>query len=358
MILVTTLVILIIIFNLFIYIAVKRSIRVPDSEESLIFISIVIAAKNEGQNIEPLINSLLKQTYPSEFFEIIIVDDNSVDNTLNIAVELTKNIPHFLVVKCADERLYGKRAALSTGIKKAKGKFVMITDADCLPQQNWISVFASKFSEGFDFLFGAAPFLQTGSLVNKISCYENLRASLLTFAAAGLGIPYSAAARSFGFSKESFEKIGGFSNTTDTLSGDDDLLLREAVKHKLKIGVVPVQDSLVYSSTKNNFKEYFRQKARHTQSSFHYLFKHKMLLSFYHIINLMSLLIVPLLIFDQFYLVPLLIKILLDTLMAEEYQKEFGYKFSYAEIVYHQILYEIFLIVHFINAKLGRIAWK
>ncbi len=358
MILVSALVILIIIFNLFIYIAVKRSIQVPDSEESLIFISIVIAAKNEGQNIEPLITSLRNQSYPSDWYEVIIVDDNSEDDTFQTASELTKNIPYFTVIKSEDERLYGKRAALSTGIKAAKGKFVMITDADCQPQPYWISAFVSKFGEGFDFLFGAAPFYQTGEIVNKISCFENFRSTILTFTAVQLKIPYSAAARSFGFRKESFEKIGGYLNTTDTLSGDDDLLLREAVKHDLKIGTVHPQDSLVLSSTKNNFKEYFSQRARHTQTSFHYLAKHQLLLAFYHIINLFSIASAFLFFVDQLFLVPFMIKLLLDTLMAEEYQKDFGYRFSYAEIVYLQVLYEAFLIIHFINAKLGRIKWK
>ncbi len=63
-------------------------------------------------------------------------------------------------------------------------------------------------------------------------------------------------------------------------SGDDDLLLREAVKNKMKIGVVTESGSFVYSETKKTFSEYFQQKARHTQTSFHYLKKHQLSLVF------------------------------------------------------------------------------
>ena len=87
-------------------------------------------------------------------------------------------------------------------------------------------------------LFGIAPFYQKKNLVNKISCFENLRSSVLSFSMASIGLPYTAAARNFGFSKNAFESLGGYSKTKDTKSGDDDLLLREAVKNKLKIGVV------------------------------------------------------------------------------------------------------------------------
>ena len=83
---------------------------------------------------------------------------------------------------------------------------------------------------GYDFVFGVAPIIKGKNLVEKLSAFENLRNTFLTIAAVGLNVPYSAAARSFAFRKTSFERLGGYTNTTETLSGDDDLLLREAVK--------------------------------------------------------------------------------------------------------------------------------
>ena len=175
---------------------------------------------------------------------------------------------------------------------------------------------------------------------------------------ASIGLPYSAAARNFGFTQKAFEEIEGYSNTRDTLSGDDDLLLREAVKRKMKIGVVIDEGSLVHSETKKTFREYFQQRARHTQTSFFYLKKHQFILSCWHLTNLI-LLFSPLLMFIN----PLLgilfpVKFIVDFIVTKSTQKEFGYKFSVLEIFPLQIIYEIFLIIHFFNARFGKIKWK
>ncbi len=101
----------------------------------------------------------------------------------------------------------------------------------------------------------------------------------------GLNVPYSAAARSFAFRKTSFERLGGYGKTTETLSGDDDLLLREAVKRKMLIGTVIEPDAFVFSAAPKSFEDYFKQKKRHLQTSFHYLLKQKMFLGFWHLIK-------------------------------------------------------------------------
>ncbi len=234
-------------------------------------ISIIIALKNEEENIETLLSSLNKIDYPAELFEVIFIDDNSIDNTFESIAEKIKEFDSFSVYKVQSENKSGKRNALELGISNSVNPYILITDADCEPEKDWLKVYSNKFTEDFDFLFGIAPFFREKSLVNKISCFENLRNSMLSIFAANIGLPYSAAARNFGFKKTSFEKVGGYSKTIDTLSGDDDLLLREAFNNKLKIGTVTAKGSFVFSKTKKTFKDYFQQRARHTQTSFHYL---------------------------------------------------------------------------------------
>ena len=99
----------------------------------------------------------------------------------------------------------GKREALSFGISKSKYPFILITDADCQPEKNWLKSYSNKFGQGYEMLFGIAPFYQHKNLVNKVSCFENLRSSILSFSMASVGLPYTAAARNFGFSKNAFE---------------------------------------------------------------------------------------------------------------------------------------------------------
>jgi len=358
MIIITTALILIIILNGIIALTLKMKSSPSSVESNLKRISIIIALKNEEEKIESLVASLNSLDYPTEFFEVILIDDNSEDDTYEIIAEKINELGSFSVYNLQSENKSGKRNALELGISKSVHPYILITDADCEPEKEWLKAYSSKFAEGFDFLFGIAPFFQDKSLVNKISCFENLRNSMLTLFATNIGLPYSAAARNFGFKKTSFEKIGGYLKTKDTLSGDDDLLLREAFKNKLIIGTVTAKDSFVFSKTKKTIKDYFNQRARHTQTSFYYLFKQQLMLGLWHIFNLL-LLFSPILFFlDIYFLLLLPTKLIVDVIIVLLNQNKFGYKFSFFEILYLQFFYEFFLIIHFFNAKFGRIEWK
>jgi len=329
-----------------------------DEKSNINCFSIIVAAKNEVKNLSRLISSLRNLNYPTDKFEVIISDDCSEDATYIEAKELSKDLNNFKIVKAEAKSFEGKRGALDFGISLATFPNIMITDADCVPEANWLRDYTEKFKRGYDFVFGIAPYFQTDRIVNKISCFENFRNFILSFSALNLNLPYTASARNFGFRKAAFQSAGGYKNTIETMSGDDDLLLREAIKNNLKIGAVTDPGSFVFSHSKETFKEYFIQRARHTQTSFHYLFKQKLFLLTWHLLNI-SFILSPLLsIIDIYFLIPFAIKIIFDLLTGVFYQKKFEYEFSTIEILYLQFLYEIFLIVHFFRAKFGRITWK
>lgn len=342
---------------LMIYSARKVFYRTINKNQN-VNISIVIAARNEINNIELLIAALEKLDYPPDKYEVMIVDDNSTDNTFEkIKSEITSQ-QNFYVKELETIDKHGKRDALFFGVANAKFSNILITDADCHPQLNWLIACSSRFSEGYDMIFGIAPFYQHKNFVNKISCFENLRSSFLSVCFASIGLAYTATARNFGFTKNSFYSIGGYTQTKDTLSGDDDLLLREAVKKELRIGIVTDPGSFVYSETKKTFKEYLNQKARHTQTSLHYLKKHKLILGFWHILNLLFLFSPLLMFFNLMFGILLPVKLLSDYLVNAFFQKKLDYKFSFAELISLQILYEVFIVIHFFNASFFKIKWK
>lgn len=356
-----------IIFYVLFYFSVELKISLDDfknlndeenSNFNLLQFSIIIAAKNEKSSISKLISALNNQNYTRNNYEVIIVDDSSNDDTFHLAKKLTNGIENFTVVSAIDKKFEGKRGALAYGISLAKHPIIAITDADCVPDTNWLLCLEYKFNADCDFVFGIAPFYQTNKLVNKVSCYENFRNSLLAISAANFGLAYTASARNFGFKKDAFEKMDGYKNTTETISGDDDLLLREAVKKGLKVCTLTSPGSYVYSETKKTFKEYFSQRARHTQTSFYYPFKQKLFLALWHLMNLVFVFSPAFIFINKIFILPFLIKILFDTATAVIYQRKFGYRFLIIEVIYLQLIYEIFLIVHFIKAKFGKIEWK
>jgi cellulose synthase/poly-beta-1,6-N-acetylglucosamine synthase-like glycosyltransferase len=327
-------------------------------DDKQVNISVIIAIKNEAQNIDGLLSSLKNLDYPADFYEVIIVDDNSSDGTsekLKLRINKFNNLS---LEELKRTGLTGKRNALEYGISIAKYSNIVITDADCRPEPGWLKSHSKSFDEGFNFQFGIAPFEQNSTFINKITCFENLRSSILTFSFAGLGLPYSAAARNLGFTKKAFLEIDGYLRTQDTLSGDDDLLLREAIKQKLKIVTITENGSFVYSRAKETFKDYLNQRARHTQTSFYYLLKQKLALGLWHLLNLFFLFSVVLIAINPLWGILALFKLITDTIVVKFYEKNFGYRFNLLEIIPLQIMYELLLILHFVNARFMKIKWK
>lgn len=321
-------------------------------------LSLIIAVKNEEKNINSLFDSLEQLNYPNENFEVIIIDDRSSDSTAELIQSRLSGNKNFTMIKADRKELEGKKGALQLGIENSKHNFIVITDADCKPGKEWLSTLAGGLDYGYDFVFGVAP-IQTGkSLIEKLSAFENLRNTFLTISAVGLNIPYSAAARSFAFRKTSFKKVGGYAKTTETLSGDDDLLLREAVKLKMKIGTIIEPDAFVFSAAPKSFNEYFQQKKRHLQTSYHYLLKQKMFLGYWHIINLLSLVSILLVVISPLLALPFAVKLAYDLFLLLKHQKNLGHVFKFYEILYLQILFEVFIIVNFFNSLGGNIKWK
>lgn len=333
-------------------------LKIASMKNTHIKFSIIISAKNEEKNLPLLLKSFDELNYHQEHYEVIFINDQSTDNTKSIIENFIKNYKNAKLFDSLNKKYHGKRGALEIGISYAKNEYIMITDADCEPQPEWLNSFAEKFKQSYDFIFGIAPFRQTDNFVNKISCFENLRSQLLMFTAARFGFPYSASARSFGFRKSAFEKLEGYKNTTKTLSGDDDLLLQEAIKNKMRIATVENPSAFVFSTTKKRFKDYLTQKARHTASSNYYLLKHKTFLGIWHLLNLSLLFSVFLAFINLLFALPFVIKLIFDVITVQVKQNNFGYKFRIAESVYLQIIYEVLIIVNYLKATFGKTKWK
>ena len=150
----------------------------------------------------------------------------------------------------------------------------------------------------------------------------------------------------------------GYRNTIETLSGDDDLLIREAVKNNLKIGVMISEGSRVYSTAKQNIKEYFSQRARHTKTSFYYLPKIRFFLGLWHLTNILLTSSLLFAFLNPFLIIPFLIKIFIDLFIVKKLQAIFGFNFNVTEILALQFNYEIFLLINFFSAVFRKDKWK
>ncbi len=319
-------------------------------------ISVVIAFKNEEKNLPFLLKSILLIDYPINDYEIIFINDNSNDESEKIILQ--SGLKNLRVISAKEKKLQGKKGALEIGIKNANYEIIAITDADCQPQSNWLNSISDKFSEGYDLVFGYSPLLEGNTFISKISSYENLRNFLLYFASVKLGFPFGATARSLAFKKKVYEYVNGYNNTTETLSGDDDLFIRECVKQNFKIGYFLTPDSFVFSKSSKSFSDYFNRKKRHLKTSHYYLLRHKLILGYWYLINLLPILFIFMIPLSTSFIIPFLIKILLDVFILVKIKNIFKHNFTALQIIFYEIFYQLLLPINFINSIFSRDKWN
>jgi dolichol-phosphate mannosyltransferase len=115
-------------------------------------ISIVIPLFNEEENIKHLYKRLTDSSYSwKEEYEVIFIDDGSYDNTLSLLQEICQNDIRIKVIKLS--RNFGHQAAISAGIKHAKGDVVIIMDGDLQDPPEELPRFLDKWREGYHVVF-------------------------------------------------------------------------------------------------------------------------------------------------------------------------------------------------------------
>lgn len=236
-------------------------------------VSIVVAARNALEPLRQLLPRLLEQDYAR--FEVVLVDDRSDDDTGLYAQQLTQYYPHVRLVTVGrtPEGLSPKKYALTLGIKVARYPYLLFTDADCLPASNqWLRHMARGFDQGADLVLGYSPHADTGSLLNRLIRYETLLTGLQYLSFAERGQPYMGVGRNLAYSRETFFATKGFASHIRALSGDDDLLVQDAVQLGRHAAVVTAAAAQTVSQAPDTWGQWWRQKRRHLSAGPRYRF--------------------------------------------------------------------------------------
>lgn len=243
-------------------------------------VSVIIAARNEATNLKRYLPSILNQDYPE--FEVIVVNDRSVDDTEMVLKEFMAQYSILKVVEVvenAEYNRYGKKFAITMGIKGAKYEHLLFTDADCEPNSNqWIQLMQSKFTTGKQMVLGISPYTVNSSFLNKWIQYETFHTAINYIGFARIGNPYMGIGRNMGYLKSLFFEGKGFASHMDIPSGDDDLFVNQHA-NSTNTAVQIQSESLVLSEPKQTWGEYFRQKLRHFGAGKAYRVEHQRILT-------------------------------------------------------------------------------
>jgi glycosyltransferase involved in cell wall biosynthesis len=213
------------------------------------FVSVIVPVYNSAGVIAGCIRSLLDQEYSKEGYEIIIVDDGSTDNTKDV-------VSTFKGVRFIPQPHAGPATARNLGASHAKGDVILFTDADCIPDSDWIKRMVEPFSNpGVAGVSGTYRTLNSNNLIARFVGYEiaHRHARMSRFDSIDfIGTAYA------GYRKTIFREFGGFDTGFSTSSGEDpDLSFRiAAAGHRL---VFQPQAAVAHRHPES-FRAYLRQK--------------------------------------------------------------------------------------------------
>ncbi len=262
-------------------------------------VSVVVAARNEQDNIEQLLHALVRQNYPVGLYDIIIADDMSDDDTPRLVKKFIKTNERTKIqmVRPASRDVPSpKKQAIELGIRHAAGDIILLTDADCVPPPDWVKSMVSQFTPDVGLVAGYSPceIPPPTDIFSWLLALDTI--SLAAVAAGSSGWNYMATCngRNLAYRKSVFFQVNGFSNIREFMSGDDDLLLQQIQKHTgWKTRYVLDPDAVVPTKKLGSFIQFFHQRIRHASKGLAYT-KYKIaVLAAVYLFNLLLFLSVP-----------------------------------------------------------------
>lgn len=224
-------------------------------------ISVIIPARNEEKNIGLLLEALKKQTYPADFFEVIVVDDHSTDSTARI----TQGFSFVKLIRLVEDSINSyKKKAIEKGIEAASGELIVTTDADCIPPANWLKTIAACKEEN-NAVFIAAPvvFSTNNSLLQVFQSLDFLVLQGITAASVHKKIHSMCNGANLAYEKKAFEAVNGFSGIDTIASGDDMLLMHKiATRYPEQVHYLKSKDAIVATEPMKTWKAFFNQRIR------------------------------------------------------------------------------------------------
>jgi len=257
----------------------KNKIK-PQSQQHPV--SVVICARDEDENIARNLPGILVQQYPSTH-EVIVVNDNSVDDSKYILQELKRTFKFLNVIELTHEAklISGKKYPLSIGIKEAKNEILLLTDADCVPASEfWMQKMQDAYYNGVEVVLGYGGYHKLPGVLNKLIRFETFHSALQYLSYAIAGVPYMGVGRNLSYKRDVFIRNKGFASINHIPSGDDDLFINKVATNK-NTSVVLDREAITLSNPKTTFSGWKKQKKRHYSTAKYYKPKHKFLLGLY-----------------------------------------------------------------------------
>lgn len=233
------------------------------------YFTIIIPARNEAANIKTCVDAILAQNYPTEFFEIIVIDDFSQDDTAFTVKAMQEKNAQVHLLSLADyykenEIRSFKKRAIEKAVLHAKGDWIITTDADCIAPPQWLLLYHQYIVQNKP-VFVAAPvmFIKEDSILNTFQVLDFLALQGITAAAVGAGKHSMSNGANLAFQKSAFIAVGGYQGVDEIASGDDMFLMHKMKKTlSNRIGYLFHPDAIVLTKAMGQWKDLMMQRIR------------------------------------------------------------------------------------------------
>ncbi len=260
----------------------REAEAVPVREEATLpFVSVVVAARDEEDGIEACLRSILSNDYPSEVFEVIVVDDFSEDRTPAIVQRLQHeyrrvvagdgdasltDTPLLHLVRMADhaaEATGHKRHAIHRGIQAARGDLILTTDADCTAGPRWIRTMTTCFTADTGFVAGPLRYRPGTTLFGRFQALEFLALVATGAGGIGMGKPNMCNSANVAYRRDMYERFGGLDTQGAVHPGDDEILAqRLASETAWKVRFCAHPDALIETDPVLDARAFWAQRRR------------------------------------------------------------------------------------------------
>lgn len=228
-------------------------------------VSVLVAARNEENNIERCLKSLNELNFPKENIEIIIGDDDSDDLTEELVARFIWDKPQFKCIKITKQLagLKGKANVLAQLAHEAKGEYFFYCDADIAVQPIWITQMLAHFRRETGVVIGVTR-MKHVHLLSDLLSMEWLFALTATRFLSLFKIPITGMGNNMAVTREAYFAIGGYEKIGFSIV-EDYTLFMGIVKQGFGFQMAYKRGVISISEPMNTFQELLRQRKRWMQ---------------------------------------------------------------------------------------------
>jgi cellulose synthase/poly-beta-1,6-N-acetylglucosamine synthase-like glycosyltransferase len=230
-------------------------------------ISIIIPARNEEENIANCLDSIIYQNYPTNLFEVLVVDDHSTDNTAQIVLGYQQKNVTLISLKdfIAPNAINSyKKKAIEIAIQQSSGEVIVTTDADCIAHINWIQTIATFYERSHpEFIVMPVAIKNSNSLIEIFQSLDFMTLQGITGASVYKKFHSMCNGANLAYTKKAFIAVDGFKGIDKIASGDD-MLLFHKIYNRYPGGTAYLKSTAATIQTQpvHSIGQFFNQRIR------------------------------------------------------------------------------------------------